>query len=270
MTTTQIGLVDWRLPVSGPEAVLLAAELGVDGLQVDLGGPGRAPELDEPGRLRGLRSAFGDTGVAPLAVSVNVLNDIGLTAPEGTEGARRVRGVISRALDLAGSVGAGLVFLPSFRRSAIDGAQALARTVEVLRWACDEAGRRELLLANENVLTPDDLRELVRRVDSPSFRVVVDTGNIAVFGLTSAEVIDAAGPLVANQVHVKNADAVKPLALEESPVVDALAELDRAGVTITALVLENDHRDGDLARVAADLDWLRAHVATRSPSGAAA
>ncbi|GLW93243.1 hypothetical protein Aglo03_40590 [Actinokineospora globicatena] len=60
MTTTQIGLVDWRLPVSGPDAVVLAAELGVDGLQVDLGGPGRAPELDGVDRLRELRSTSTD------------------------------------------------------------------------------------------------------------------------------------------------------------------------------------------------------------------
>ncbi|WP_158843836.1 sugar phosphate isomerase/epimerase family protein [Saccharothrix deserti] len=270
MNRARIGLVDWRLPVSGPRAVVLAAELGADGIQLDLGGPGRAPWLDERERLRELRAVLADTGVVPLAVSANTLNDIGLTAADGTAAAERVRQVVDRALDVAVEIGAGLVFLPSFRRSAIDGPSALARTAEVLRWACAEARRRNLLLANENVLAPPDLRELIEQVGSPALRVVLDTGNLAVSGVDPVAVVREAGPVLADQVHVKSAADRKPLTSADSAVVEALAEVGRAGVVINALVLENDYRDGDFVRVSADLDWLKARFAIRSPGGDAA
>jgi len=248
----RFGLVDWRLPVSGPEAVLLAARMRVDGIQLDLGGPGRAPELDEPTRLRKLKSVLGSTGVAPLAVSANTLNDIGIPVPEAAD---QVRTVITRALDTAAELGAGLVFLPSFRRSAIDGSQALRRTAEVLRWACEEAQSRNLLLANENVLAPEELRQLVDQVGSAAFRIVLDTGNPAKVGRHPAETVRAATvcAALADQVHIKNPDDTKPLSIEDPAVVDTLSELG----DVDAFVLENDFRDGDLRRLGADLEWVR-------------
>lgn len=247
---TRIGLVDWRLPVTGPDAVSLAARLGVDGLQLDLGGPCRAPALDEPERLRETRKAFADTGIAPLAVSVNTLNDIGITV---VDAAAEVRQVITRALHAAVELGAGLVFLPSFRRSAITGPDQLARTAEVLRWACAEAERRDLLLANENVLKPEPLRQLIEQVGSPVFRIVLDTGNPAKVGLDPLEVIEAAGDSLADQAHIKNRDDLKPLSCNDPVVLRAMGAMDHVDV----FVLENDHRDGDLRRLGADLAWVR-------------
>jgi sugar phosphate isomerase/epimerase len=247
---TRVGLVDWRLPVTGPDAVSLAARLGVDGIQLDLGGPCRAPALDEPERLRAVRKAFAETGIAALAVSVNVLNDIGITV---VDAAAEVRQVIVRALHTAVELGAGLVFLPSFRRSAITGPDELTRTAEVLHWACAQAERLELLLANENVLRPEALRQLIDQVGSPAFRIVLDTGNPAKAGLDPVEVIRAAGDALADQVHVKNRDDRKPLSINDPTLLNTLTELTHADV----FVLENDHRDGDLRRLGADLEWVR-------------
>ncbi|WP_053732551.1 sugar phosphate isomerase/epimerase [Nocardia sp. NRRL S-836] len=247
---TRIGLVDWRLPVTGPDAVSLAARLGVDGIQLDLGGPCRAPALDAPERLRSVRKAFSRTGIAPLAVSVNTLNDIGITVADA---AAEVRQVITRALHAAVELGAGLVFLPSFRRSAITGPRQLARTAEVLRWACAEAERRGLLLASENVLQPSELRLLIEQVGSSAFRIVLDTGNPAKAGLDPVEVIRAAGDTLADQVHLKNPDDRLPLSVNAPAVLGAIRELEHTDV----FVLENDHRDGDLRRLGADLEWVR-------------
>ncbi|PRD43704.1 hypothetical protein C5748_10685 [Phyllobacterium phragmitis] len=261
MSAVRIGLVDWRLPVSGPHAVLLAARLGAEGIQLDLGGPGRAPWLDGTERLSKLHVALSGSGVMPLAVAANMLNDLGLTAKDGTALADQVRRVIIRTLNVAVELGAALVFLPSFRCSTINSPSALARTVEVLRWACAEAQQKKLLLATENVLAPQQLQQLVELVDSPNLRIVLDTGNTSTEGLDPVAVLQTAGRVLANQVHIKNSNDHEPLSVEDSAVLDTLTELSRASFTVDALVLENDYRDGELNRVKADLKWLRNHLA---------
>ncbi len=255
-----MGLAEWRLPVRGPDAVCLAAHLGAEGIQLDLGGPGRAPWLDETTRLIRVRNQLADSGVVPLAVSVNVLNDIGLTAEQGTAAAEQVRCVILRALNVAVKLDVRLVFLPSFRRSAIDSPLALARTIDVLRWACSEACARELLLATENVLAPQQLRQLIEHVDSPHLRVVLDTGNLSTVGLDPVAILQAAAPVLACQVHIKKTNDQMPLSVEDAAVLDTLVELHRIHLAVEALVLENDYREGTLARVSADLNWLRNSV----------
>jgi 2-epi-5-epi-valiolone 7-phosphate 2-epimerase len=257
MNVPRIGLVDWRLSVSGKEAVLLAARVGADGIQLDFGGPGRAPWLDFPGRLTELRSALAQSGVAPLAISINVLNDLGLTAKKDTARADQVRRVIIRAMNTATKLNVGLVLLPSFRRSAIEGQCAFARTAAILKWACAEARDRGQLLATENVLAPEQLRQLIALVDSSNLRVMLDTGNTSKVGLDPVDIVQAAGPILATQIHIKNANERAPLSTENRDVLKALTELYRIRLPVDALVLENDYRDRDPECISNDLGWLR-------------
>ncbi|MER5763820.1 TIM barrel protein [Streptomyces sp. NPDC002082] len=259
------GLVDWRLPVRGEAAVDLAFQHRVEGLQFDLGGPGRGPWLDKPGTAGGavgrLRRTAAAAGVAPLGVAANVLNDIGLTAAAGTLAAARVRSVIDRLLDVAWELGVPLVFLPSFRRSAIDGEAALMRTAEVLRWAAAQAQAHGLLLANENVLPAHQALRLVEEVGSPAFRLLLDSYNPVGAGIDVPDLVEATAPFLADQIHLKDGPgaASGPLLgdgdgrVEET--VDAVA---RHLPGVHAVVLENDHRDGDRTRLRADLERARA------------
>ncbi|MCP3758844.1 sugar phosphate isomerase/epimerase [Streptomyces sp. TBY4] len=269
------GLVDWRLPVRGEAAVDLAFQHRVDGLQFDLGGPGRGPWLDKPGTAGGavgrLRRTAASAGVVPLGVAANVLNDIGLTAPAGTLAAARVRAVIDRLLDVGWELGVPLVFLPSFRRSAIDSEAALMRTAEVLRWAAAQARAHGLLLANENVLPAHLALRLVEEVGSPAFRLLLDSYNPVGAGLDVPGLVEATAPHLADQIHLKDGrsgtavgaacgtTAATPLLGDGDgrvgATVDAVA---RHRPDVHAVVLENDHRDGDGNRLRADLERARA------------
>lgn len=266
-------LADWRLPVRGAAAVELARRHGVRGLQFDLGGPGRGPWLDAPGRLARLARAARAAEVAPLAVTGNVLNDIGLTAPEGTLAAGRVRDVLRRVLDAAAELGAPLVFVPSFRRSAIDGEGALRRTARVLRGAAAGAADRGLHLASENTLAPAAALRLVEEVGSPAFRLLLDTYNPRAAGVDPAALVAAAGAWLADQVHAKDGlagtDTTPLLGDGDGAVAATLDAVAAHGPAVRALVLENDHRSGDPARLDADLGRLRA-LAARLGRGRAA
>jgi sugar phosphate isomerase/epimerase len=249
-----VGLTEWRLSASGPDALRLARTVGADGVQFDFGGPGRGEWIDAPGRIEALRAEAESTGVRLLAVAGNHLNDVGLMS-------REARPVLERLLDAAGALAVPLVFVPSFRRSAIDGPEAFDRTAEVLRWAAAEAEARGFVLASENVLTGEQARELAERVGSPAFRLVLDTFNPVAAGLSCAVLVAELGDLLADQVHLKDGPpavgATPPLGTGAGRLDATLGALAAHRVPVHALVLENDYRDGDRERLAADLRWAR-------------
>ncbi|NJQ00261.1 sugar phosphate isomerase/epimerase family protein [Streptomyces zingiberis] len=255
----QVGLAEWRLPVSGAEALHLARTVGADGLQLDLGGPGRGEWLDGPGRLDAIRAAAECTGVRLLAVGGNHLNDVGLMSPAA-------RPVLERLLDTAHALAVPLAFVPSFRRSGIDGPAALEHTAEVLAWAAAEAEARGLLVASENVLTGEQARTLVRRVASPAFRVLLDTFNPVTAGLACDVLVAELSDVLADQIHLKEGPpatgAGPPLGTGTGRLDDTLRALRDHGVPVRAAVLENDYRDGDRARLLADLRWARQRTAS--------
>ncbi|MFJ9773233.1 sugar phosphate isomerase/epimerase family protein [Kitasatospora sp. NPDC101157] len=260
-----IGLAGWRLPGDHLDAVELAHRAGVDGLQLDLGGPGRGPWLDAAGTVERILDDCARYGLRPLAVAGNTLNDLGLHAPTGSQDALRVRRVLVRVLDTALALGAPLAFVPSFRRSTITDRPALRRTADVLAWAAGEAQARGLLLANENDLDPRRARLLAEQVAADAFRLLLDTYNPRVAGVDAVALIEETHPWLAPQVHLKdgtggvvNRDL---LGDGDGPVREALAALAAHGFRPEALVLENDYRDGDPARLALDIERAR----TRQP-----
>jgi sugar phosphate isomerase/epimerase len=262
-----VGLAEWRLPAAGVEAVRLAAALGADGVQLDLGGPGRGEWIDAPGRIDALRAEAGHRNVRLLALAGNHFNDVGLTSAP-----RIVRPLLERLLDAAVALTVPLVFVPSFRRSAIDGPDAFDRTAQALRWAAARAEERDLVLANENVLTGERARALADAVGSPAFRLVLDTFNPVAAGLRADALVAALADLLADQIHLKDGPPDRgpsPLlgagAGRLAETVDALHE---HRVRVRALVLENDYRDGDAARLAADLAWARRRAEQLISTGA--
>jgi sugar phosphate isomerase/epimerase len=262
-----VGLTEWRLPVSGVQAVRLAASLGAQGVQLDFGGEGRGEVIDAPGRIDVLWDESQACDVRLLALAGNHFNDVGLTSEPGV-----VRPLLERLLDAAVALGVPLVFVPSFRRSAIDGPAAFARTADVLRWAAAEADARGLVLANENVLTGEQARALADEVGSPAFRLVLDTFNPVAAGLRADTLIPALADLLADQIHLKDG----PPATGASPSLgtgggrldDTIDALREHRVPVHAFVLENDYRDGDPARLATDLAWARRRARQFTPTEA--
>lgn len=258
--TCLVGLAEWRLPKTGVEAVRLARSVGADGVQLDFGGPGRGEWIDAPGRVDALRAEAHACGVRLLALAGNHFNDIGLAA--------KPKPVLERLLDAAVALDVPLVFVPSFRRGAIDGPDAFTRTAAVLRWAAAQAEARGLVLANENVLPAEPARALAEEVGSPAFRLVLDTYNPVKAGLRVDTLVAALKDLLADQVHVKDG----PPDVGASPLLGAGdGRLDDTmdalrGCPVSAFVLENDYRDGDSARLTTDLAWVQQRAGRLHPT----
>lgn len=255
-----LALADWRLPVTGAAAVHLTAWCGLDQLQVDFGGPGRAPCLSDPARQARLRAACTDSGVRLTALSVNALNDIGLHAAPSTQAGEQARRVIAAALDVAAALTIPLASLPSFRRSAIRDERELAATAAVLRWACAEAAARGVSLANENDLSTDKVSDLLRQVDDPGLWLVLDTYNPVAAGVDIGQLIRAQHPRWHPHIHVKDGLHGNNVLLGKGDggVAATLRLLGKHPQR--CLVLENDYRQRDgLERLRRDWAWLLLH-----------
>lgn len=267
--TCSVGLVDWRLPVTGTDAIRLTRAVGAGGVQLDLGGPGRGEWIDARGHIAELRRTAQENQIQLLAVAGNHLNDVGITAPAGTPEAVRVRELLERTLDAAHELGCPLAFVPSFRRSAIDGPRALDRTVEVLSWAAAQAQDRGITLANENVLDPAGARTLLNGVNSPVFRLLLDTLNPVLAGIDPSDLIQELSPHFADQIHFKDGPpdtgTTPLLGTGTSYPLRTLTALRTHRNPVRTLVLENDYRDGDRTRLRADLSWLRKHAEELPP-----
>jgi len=272
-TAPLVGLASWRLPGTWREAIASCTRLGVEGIQLEFGGPGRGPWLDDPGTGAVVRAWARERSVRLLAVAANCLNDIGLAAHAGTGEARAVDALLSRVLDTAAELSAPLVLVPSFRRSAIVDNDALHRTARVLARAATGAAERGLVLAHENVLAPARARVLLDRVGSPALRLVLDTFNVVEAGQDAVDLVETLGDRLADQIHLKDgppATGASPLLGSGGAAVGAtLDAVRRAGVAVHALVLENDYRDGRRDRLVADLAWARRRAAALLPSGPA-
>ncbi len=251
-----VGLTEWRLPVAGVEAVRLTASVGADGLQLDLGGPGRGEWIDAPGRIDALRAEARANGVRLLGLAANHVNDVGLTSNPWT-----VQPLLKRLLDAAVALEVPMVLVPSFRRSAINGPADLSCTAAALRIAAAGAQERDLVLANENVLSAERARELADEVGSPAFRLVLDTFNPVAAGLQADALVAALRDLLADQIHLKDGPpdvgASPLLGAGDGRVASTVEALLEHRVPVHAFLLENDYRDGNTARLATDLSWAR-------------
>jgi len=240
-----LGLVDWRLPVSAAEAVAVAANLGVNHLQVDLGGPGRAPPLAP--RLPRLLDACRDHGVGIDAVACNHLNDLGLHDHHHTE---RVRQTLAQAVEAAHALQAPMILVPGFRQSCVRSVEHLRDTGRQLAWACDLAQARGLEVAYEGDLGAAPSLALMSQVGRRNFKLLLDPDNLMRAGHALAPLLKTLTGRWCGQIHIKGA-MPSPACLKQW-----LESVDRRPADCV-FFLENDYRQG-LDGLAAELRQLGA------------
>jgi L-ribulose-5-phosphate 3-epimerase len=260
-----LALVDWRLPVCGADAVRVCAEHRVDALQLDFGGPGRAPCLDDVRRQDAIMAACDEYGVNITALAGNQLNEAGLGLPHDSAGRLALQKIMISMLDLAKRFSASLVFFPSFYRGLIRDQETLGRTARMLAWACREARDRGLIIGNENDLSIAWARQLAAEVNAENFRLIFDSYNPVKAGHKTIEMLEQMSGCFASQVHIKDGigsqDGKIRLGSGEGNIRAILARLVKTD-WVERYVIENDYRDGELQRLADDITWLHSCLAS--------
>jgi L-ribulose-5-phosphate 3-epimerase len=201
----RIGVCQWSLDRRGPDSLARAAALGFDAIHLDGGELVPGDWLPNgPAIAEAYAAAAAGACVSIMAVAPGRLNQLGLTSPAGSERARSCEQSIAVAVSAAASLGAPLIFLPSFADGEIRDESGLRRTAEAMQAACDLAADQGLSVATENTLGAADNLRLLAMVDRPNARVFLDTQNPALWGHDVAAYVDVLWPHLADQVHVKD------------------------------------------------------------------
>ncbi|WP_244439854.1 sugar phosphate isomerase/epimerase family protein [Mesorhizobium metallidurans] len=257
----QIGVALWKVADRGLAGFETAATAGLDHVHVDLGGPNRGPDLTDVEVLAAFDATSRRFALPITALAVNRLNDLGLTAPRGSEEALEARRSISHAIRVADRLRVPRIIIPGFRRSLVRRPEDVARTAEVLRFALGPAQAAGITLAYESGLDSERTLQILQAVGQPGICLQFDTGNPAIYGHSAASIWARLADVASPDVHLK--DALGVSVDGDVPLGDGVAELELTFIAFarqpgpTSFTLEGDYREDSGSRIGRDLARLK-------------
>jgi 2-epi-5-epi-valiolone 7-phosphate 2-epimerase len=200
----KLGVAQWSLPIDGPWGCRIAADSGLDGVQVDVGDAARGFPLTRRSTQDAWQQAASDAGVELVSVAINALCRNGMNVRPDSDAGRLARLSIAAGVRAAHDLGLDLVQLPAFEGGFVRTAEERENMADALRFACRLAADFGVTVSTENVLDPDEFRELRDRVDADNFRLFFDMQNYVLNrGLDQVHVLDELYDEVV-QVHAKD------------------------------------------------------------------
>ncbi len=149
----RIGAPDWSLGRRDPSCFELAKEIGLDGVQLDLGTKADGLHLRQPEVQERYRQASRQTGIAVAGLALGALNETPLKSEP------RTAIWLHDSLAVAQALGVKVILVAAFGNGDLkDDAPGIDRTVAVLQELAPRAERLD-------------------RVNSPAVQVYYDVGN---------------------------------------------------------------------------------------------
>ena len=254
----KLGITEWALPVEGPYGCKIAADVGFEGIQLDIG----SYERNFPKTRRCVQDAYLEAadkfGIQYTAIGCNELDNYDMVAKKGVAERGIAFKAITSAIDAAAVMGIPIVMVQSFNASALETDQDFERAINVIRRVSDYALEKgEITIGLENLLSVENLLRLIDEVDKPNVKIYFDTQNYYLHD--KADVAGMVEPLISHicQVHVKDgyeADIEPSGALlgeGDSGFFDTIAELRRCGYS-GWLISENFYDRGPISKLSND------------------
>jgi 2-epi-5-epi-valiolone 7-phosphate 2-epimerase len=200
----KFGVAQWSLPIDGPWGCRVAADCGLDGVQLDVGDASRGFPLTRKSTQDAWQQAAADAGVELISVAINALCRHGMNVRPDSDDGRLARIAIAAGIRAAHDLGLDLVQLPAFEGGFVRTAEERDNLADALRFACRLAADVGVTVSSENVLDPDEFRELRERVGADNFRLFFDMQNYVLNrGLDQLHVLNELFDDVV-QVHAKD------------------------------------------------------------------
>lgn len=214
MRQIKYGACDWGLPGGGLYGPRIAADAGLDAISLKIG----LYENDYPITHEPMQKIYLEEqqrcGIEYCAVALNDFDNIPMHARKGTKEYEIVQNLIPRAVQTADALGVPIIQVPGFAASLIRSEEDLERSASVFRYLCDLAGEKGISVAGENVMSPDEFRELYERVGRGNFYLYFDSQNYHLNrGYRETDILEGLFPLMCNQLHVKDGNGAMSGAL---------------------------------------------------------
>ena len=247
----KIGVMDGVLGLSSkPEAVGVAKNFGLEGLQVTLG---RTPEgglLLEDSALQAAFVAESKKNSLPLdATYIDILHANCLKSDT------KARALVAKGIDVTRKLNAPILMTVFFGKCAVLNRAELDYTADVFKELAPEAERAGIILGFENVLKAEDNLRALDRVASKAFKVYYAVGNSTnVVGVDAAQEIRLLGRDRICQFHYKDKGYLGQGKVNFSAVLAALGSIGFSGFAN----LETNSPSGSMADdLKKNLSYLR-------------
>ncbi len=169
----RIGACDWSIgKMATPEAMVVAKEIGLDGVQVSLGTEKNNMHLRQPAVQQSYRQATDTTGVATASLAIGELNNIPYKSdPRTIEWVRD-------SVEVAAAMGCKVVLLAFFGNGDLNGDKAgTDEVVRRLKEVAPLAEKKGIILGIESWLSAAQNLDIVDRVGSKAVQVYYDVAN---------------------------------------------------------------------------------------------
>jgi len=172
-TGFKIGACDWTLGKrADPAALAIAKRLGLDGVQVDLGGPKDGMPVLRPEVQRIYLETAAKEQVEIGSLAIGSLNDVPYKSDPLAEK------WVSESIDACKALGVKVVLLAFFAKGdLLNDPQGVAAVVERLKRVAPKAEKENVTLGFESWLSAEQHMDILSRVGSPAVKVYYDVAN---------------------------------------------------------------------------------------------
>jgi L-ribulose-5-phosphate 3-epimerase len=197
----RLGACDWSLRVSGPEALAVAKEIGLDGVEVSAGSAADVLHLAKPEVQAAYQTAVQETGMLVPSVAMGLLNEHPFaTDPRGPAW-------LEQTLGAAEALEAQVILLAFFGKGDLrEGTTLKAGDIDVvverIRAAAPLAEKAGVILGLENTLSARDNLAILERIQSEAVLVYYDICNSTNNGYDVPDEIRMLGDRIC-QIHLK-------------------------------------------------------------------
>lgn len=167
----RIGAMDGTIGSGGPEALAVAKEIGLEGVQIDAGGPAEKLTTSQPEVQKRYKEAMEKTGVAVASVCMGLLNGNPLISDP------RAPGWVSDTIEAAANLKAKVILVAFFGRGTLRTQEEKDKAADILKPLAPKAEKAGIILGIENTLSAEDNIRIVEKVKSPAVKVYYDVAN---------------------------------------------------------------------------------------------
>jgi len=222
----RISACDWSIGKSSdPGAFDVAKEIGLEGIQVNLGGIKNNLHLREPERQRQYLEKSKESGIRISSLAIAELNNVPYKEDPQTEV------WVSDSIDVAKNLGVSVILLAFFHKNDLRGDEkGKQEVIRRLRVVAPKAERMGITLGIESYLSANELVDIIQKVGSKSVKVYYDFRNSADAGYDVIKEIKFLGKDAICELHMKeNGFLLGKGTLDWKRIGETLMEIDYVG-----------------------------------------
>lgn len=173
-----IGACDWSLGQRAKtDALTVAKQLGLDGVQVSMGSVDNDLQLRRPDIQRAYREAASATGVRIGGVALDLMNQVPYKSDPRTEQ------WVSDGIDVANALGVHVILLAFFEKGDLrNDPEGQAEVIRRLRRVAPKAEQHGIVLGIESWLSASEHLRIIDAVGSRNVQVYYDLANSTQMG----------------------------------------------------------------------------------------